>query len=1197
MKKILGLDIGVSSVGLAVVQQELDVLEIVEMAVRVVPEDPNFQGKFYTGNTASKNLGRTEDRGIRRGIQRFKLRRDRLKVCLKQHNMEPGLDKINLTTYELYSLRARAVIEKISLEEIGRVFMHLNQRRGFLSNRKSISADESSTDYKKRLAELQSQLGNETIGQHLFKEIQQVENPLEILLRERTYLRSSYKEEFDRIWECQRQFYPLVLTGSVHEDDNKGTLYNEIRNKIIFYQRPLKSQKGLVSNCSFEKGHKAINKSSPFYDYFKIWQKINDLNWKLNTGETKFPSLEQKKKLFHKLFYGVDSKSKYKLTVSKIKEILGFSSREKIYLNFTELDGGRTYSAIKNALAKAEVQDAENFLFFDFRKNDEKGGLFELWHIIYSLPTEIEIVKTLSKRFDFTNEQSKIIATEIAFSADYGNLSTKAIKKLLPHLEKGLGYSDACDAVGYDHSGYKTKITLQQSLKPLKQNSLRNPVVEQVLNQVVNMVNLALEKHGQFDEIRVELARELRNNAKTRKTITDKNAKNKRKNEEIRERLMTEYGFKLVNGRDTQRYILWEETKKQCLYCNTLITKTDFITGQADIEHILPKSRSFSNNMNNFILAHRKCNKDKNQMTAYDYMKNKGLEEFNDYLERVNTLYNDGKGDISKNKFETLMCSGTDIPTDFVERMKKDTQYISKEAVKMLKSVCENTYTTTGQITDFLREKWGLKDVLKEIGIEKYRMIGQTETREYKDRLGGIKTFETIKDWSKRDDHRHHAVDALICALTNHKIVFKLNNLNKIYQAERELLSTEELVEFEKLLSDELQSNSKLDLKSFADISDTWFDEPISNLRKKSKDHLDKIFISIKKNSKVLSKNINAPRNAKPQDTWTPRGRLHEETVMGRIRIISDNKLKLNEKFRQIEDVVDRELKSFLQQYVARFDGDFASAFNSKTLKKNPLIYKNKEIKEVMVYEWICTKRVKVSDKITSAQIDKIIDKGIKSILEARIKEAHGKLKEAFTNLDKNPLWLNKEKGIKIKSVTVSDESKVEKVRMGFVKPGANHHALIYKNHDGKFIDKVVSFWEAVTIGNLNIQSSGKPYPIINKQDDINFGEFQFSLQINDLFVFDYKHSETPQLDNELNFLDVKNRALLSEKLFRVQKMSKGINGQFVVDFRHHLETTVNRTEKALQGITWERFQANDHLKRITKIRINQLGDIIKIGE
>jgi CRISPR-associated endonuclease Csn1 len=1192
MKTILGLDVGISSVGLSVIIENDDSKkEIKELAVRIVPEDPNFHGKFYSGNTASKNLDRTVKRGIRRSNQRFKIRRDELYKVLKENNMFPSEKDFNLNSLELYALRAKAVSEKITLQEFGRILILLNQRRGFLSNRKSQTEEENSTDYKKRISDLESELNGKTIGQQLYKELKEDNNINTVLLRERTYLRATYIEEFDRIWDCQKEFYSDVLTGGLNEEDNKGTLYNNIRNRIIYYQRPLKSQKGLISNCIFEKHHKAITKTSPYFEQFRIWQKLNDLSWKNTNGELFYASQEQKEKLYNELFFNVEQKSKYKLTISKIKSILGYSTREKIYLNFTELDGSRTYAIIKAALIKAEIENPEKYLFFNLDKADEKGGLLELWHITYSLPTEIEVINTLVKRFSFRKEQATIIAKEVGYGSDYGSLSTRAIRKLLPHLQNGLGYSSACDAVGYDHSGYKTTIELQDSLDLLPKNSLRNPVVEQILNQVVNMVNLAIEKHGKFDEIRVELARELRNSAKTRKNITRQNSINKKENDDIRFILQNEYGFKVVNGRDVKRYILWKETNCQCIYCNNPISKTEFLNGQADIEHILPKSRSFSNSMSNFILAHRRCNSDKNQMTAYDFMQSKPIEIFNQYIERVNAFYDDGKGSLSKSKFDNLMCSGNDIPSDFVERMKKDTQYISKEAVKMLKKICENTYTTTGQVTDFLREKWELKKVLEEITFDTYKAIGQIETKQFKDGQGNLKNYEAIKDWSKRDDHRHHAVDALICALTDQKIIFKLNNLNKLYQYEKDALSQEEIIEIEKVIE------GKFNLKSFADLSDNWLDEPIENLRNEVRKHLENIFISIKKSSsKVLTKNINEAKNIKPQTTWTPRGRIHEDTVMSQVKRIADKKIKLNANFNQVDEIVNLELKKIIIEYLSQFDNNTKVAFDSKTLKKNPILYKDEEIKEVAIYESICTKRVAIGENMTPAQIEKITDKKIQAKLKERI-SLHGNIKKAFSNLAENPIWMNQEKGIQIKSVTVYDESKVEKLHNGFVKTGGNHHALIYKDENGKYNEKVISFWEAIEIGLENIRQHKKPYPIINRNDNDTLGKFQFSMQINDLFVFDLKHSENPQEENEINFLDTKNRKLISKKLFRVQKMSKKSNGQFAITFRHHLETSVNRNEAVLRGITWDEFTKKSDLVKLFKIRINHLGEIIKIGE
>ena len=232
------MDIGVSSVGAAIITEENGKKSIEKLSVRIVPEDPDFHGKFYSGNTASKNLERTIKRGIRKNNQRFKARRDKLYQVLRENDMFPTADLFNLSAIELYGLRAQAVSEQTSLQKLGRVLILLNQRRGFLSNRKSVSEEENSTEYKERIATLEKALGNGTIGQKLYSELQENENIFEVLLRERTYQRSSYTEEFDRIWDEQKRHYP-ILTGGSNEDNNKGTLYDLIRNRIIYYQRPL----------------------------------------------------------------------------------------------------------------------------------------------------------------------------------------------------------------------------------------------------------------------------------------------------------------------------------------------------------------------------------------------------------------------------------------------------------------------------------------------------------------------------------------------------------------------------------------------------------------------------------------------------------------------------------------------------------------------------------------------------------------------------------------------------------------------------------------------------------------------------------------------------------------------------------------------------------------------------------------------
>jgi CRISPR-associated endonuclease Csn1 len=1204
-KKILGLDIGVSSVGLAILSETNKTKKIEKLAVRIVPEDPDFHGKFYSGNTASKNLTRTEKRGSRRNNQRFKARRDHLYSVLKKNNMMPDQHLMKIPRSDLYELRAKAVHEKVSLSELGRIFILLNQRRGFLSNRKSNSEEENSSEYKERIAELESERGSDTIGQQLYAELK-AEKPLSILLRNRTYLRASYLEEFDRIWAKQHSFHPSTLSGSPDGDDIRGTLYDVLRNQIIYFQRPLKSQKGLVSTCPFEVHHKAVHKSSPYFEQFRIWQKINDLSWNTLTQKGLKPTKEQKDQLYKALFHGLKP-NKHKLTISDIKKILGFSRNERVYLSHEELDGSRTYPMLKSALKKADL-DPEKHLHFDNTQNDPKGGLLELWHITYSSPTENELASTLNKRFGFTLEQGQIIAQNVSYKSEYGRLSTRAIKKLLPHLQKGLQHSDACDAVGYDHSGSKTKFVIEDKLKPIEKNSLRNPVVEQVLNQVVNMVNTAIDTHGPFDEIRVELARELRNSAKARNRISKNIAQGRKRNAEIRDCLKEDYGLKIVNGRDIKRYILWEETGRKCLYCSKKINQKDFLSGQAEIEHILPKSRSFSNAMSNYILAHRVCNDKKGQLTAFDFMKTKDEAVFNQYLETVNALFEMPKGGISRGKLSNLLCSGEEIPDDFVERMKKDSQYIATEAVKMLKTICEKTHTTTGQVTDLLREKWELKHLLQELSLPKYEQIeGMVGKKEIKNKGEKIVEVPNIEGWSKRDDHRHHTVDALITALTDQKIIFKLNNMNKLYLDKRGELSEE--------ARNELMEKG-FDIKEYADQAGYDFPLPMKELRQQAKEHLDGVFISFKKNSKVLSKS----KDKFGQEYWIPRGPLHEETVMGRVK--RQVEVKLNEKFSNIDNITNPTLKEMVAIHFSKHEGDPKKAFSKKTLKNEPILYKGKEVDIVPVWEKVGSKRVKLDENFSAKQRENIIDGQVKELLENYV-EAFGNHNKAMKSLAEHPIWFNEAQGIAIKSVKVYDKSKViaihdkldsegKKVEVNgvsipndFVKTGSNHHALIFLDENDNYKERLVSFWDAVKLGMMNVSEKGSPFPIINRNDDPDLGTFHFSLQINDLFVFDLKHLERPHEENELNFYESKNRKLISDKLFRLQKMTLKGSGQFVVTFRHHLETQVLRKdrdgksidEKGLKEVAWIEIASRKDLKRLTKIRVNHLGDIVKVGE
>ena len=172
MKKILGLDLGVGSVGWSIIScdDEHRPLEILGMGSRIVPLTPDESNEFSSGNAASKNQSRTQKRTARKGYDRYQSRRKALTDKLRELDMLPDETLIKLPVLDLWTLRARAATpgDKLSLPEIGRVLYHLNQKRGYRHSKQDDSADKTQRDYVQAMNKRFQDIKDEglTIGQH-----------------------------------------------------------------------------------------------------------------------------------------------------------------------------------------------------------------------------------------------------------------------------------------------------------------------------------------------------------------------------------------------------------------------------------------------------------------------------------------------------------------------------------------------------------------------------------------------------------------------------------------------------------------------------------------------------------------------------------------------------------------------------------------------------------------------------------------------------------------------------------------------------------------------------------------------------------------------------------------------------------------------------------------------------------------------
>ena len=951
MKRVLGLDLGSSSIGWAVVEEHSteiiseDIIskkdKIVAIGSRIIPLSTDESTQFSKGQALTKNADRTKSRTQRKGYDRYQLRRALLLEKLAQLGMYNG-ETLKLSKLELWGLRAKAVHEQISLLELGRVLCHINQKRGYRTV-KADYGDKKQGAYVSNVLERHKEINEQgfTIGEFMY-------NGLKIdpafRCKERIFPRIAYMEEFDAIMSCQKEFYPEILTDET---------ISHIRDYIIFHQRPLKSCKHLVGRCSLERhfmncngqlkdcSPKVAPRTSPLFQVCKIWESINNLLIYNKTNDILHISLEQKQAIF--AFMNTHEK----LKANDLKTLLGIKSKEWQFGKAVGngLQGNTTFCAISKAfgnhkeythLLQFELNtDCKEVVNIDtgeiseikvISSSFEKQTLYELWHVLYSISNIDELKETLKNKFNIIDETVIDNLSQIDFvKAGYSNKSSRAIRKVLPYLQDGMQYHDAKIMAGYNDVALTKEQNmtreLAEKLFPIKKGELRQPVVEKILNQLVNLVNALMHEYGHFDEIRVELARELKQNREERESATKAMARNQKQNEEIAERIQNEYGLTPTRSR-IQKYKMWEESEHICIYCGKTVSAKEFLLGfGVEVEHIIPRSVIFDDSFANKVCSCSECNKEKNNRTAFDYMKTKSEGDFTAYIERINDLAERGK--ISNSKRKKLLMPASELPTDFIERQLRESQYIAKKAKEILQTICHNVYSTSGSITDFLRHLWGWDEVLHTLNFRRYQAAGLTEMVERE--IDGKKVeVERIAGWSKRMDHRHHAIDALTIACTKQGYIQRINNLNSLKEISFSSFNDE------KQHSETRQRLTRLEryIKMQPHFTTAEVQQAV-----------ECIAVSFKSGKRAASTgkryiHKGGKRICVQRGIIIPRGALSEESVYGRIQDFKTGKQEYVKKYdigtitlKNIEDVIDKRIREILRTRLEQFGGKPEKAF------------------------------------------------------------------------------------------------------------------------------------------------------------------------------------------------------------------------------------------------------------------------------
>ena len=965
-KHVLGLDLGVGSIGwcLIALDAQGDPAEILGMGSRVVPlNNATDAADFSIGKAFTANQERTARRTMRRGFARYQLRRYRLRRELEKVGMLPDAALIQLPLLELWELRERAATagECLTLPELGRVLCHINQKRGYRhvkSDAAAIVGDEgekkkdSNSAYLAGIRANDEKLQDEhkTVGQYFAEQLRQSQNEsptggISYRIKDQIFSRQRYIDEYDQIMAAQRVHYPEILTDE---------FIRMLRDEVIFMQRPLKSCKHLVSLCEFEKqervmriqqddgkggrqlverrvkfGPKVAPKSSPLFQLCRIYEAVNNIRLTRPDGSPRDITPEERAKIVAHL------QSSASLSFAALKKLL---KEKAIIADQLTSKSGLKGNSTRVALAAALQPYPQYYHLLDMeletrmmtvQLTDEETGevterevavvtdsyvrqpLYRLWHILYSIEERDAMRRALITQLGMKEEDLDGGLLDQLYRLDfvkpgYGNKSAKFICKLLPQLQQGLGYSEACAAVGYRHSNSPTseeitERTLLEKIPLLQRNELRQPLVEKILNQMINLVNALKAEYG-IDEVRVELARELKMSREERERMAEGNRRREKENKAIAEKIQ-ECGLFPTKSR-IRKYMLWEEAGEKCLYCGQILTLSQCLNGDdMEVEHIIPKSVLYDDSYGNKTCACRRCNKEKGNRTALEYIRAKGWEA--EYMERINGLLD--KKAISYSKHQRLRWLKEDIPSDFLERQLRLTQYISRQAMAILQQGIRRVSASEGGVTARLRSLWGYDDILHTLNLDRYDSMGETERVS---REGETTEKLRIKDWSKRKDHRHHAIDALVVASTRQGYIQRLNRVSS--ESEREAMSGEI----------EVQKATKTDKLS---LLERWLTQrPHLSVRAVS-DKVAEILISYRPGKRVVTRgrNIYRKKTADGREVTcvqrgvlVPRGELMEASLYGKILSQGRERIVKRYPLHALKgEVVDPRLRELIAEY------------------------------------------------------------------------------------------------------------------------------------------------------------------------------------------------------------------------------------------------------------------------------------------
>lgn len=1207
MKKILGLDLGTNSIGWALINlTEMPDGEpsgnIEGIGSRIFSEGVENLGEGE--REQSRNATRRDKRQSRRQNFRRKLRKERLAKLLIAHNMFPDIDPVyqqltgdnpaeinfrkkfqtvirqvqlpkalrDFFSIDPYEARSKAYNGKmLSLHEIGRVWYQFAQRRGYKESLQDTDKDDGALfegkpqEEKTGINETRQKIKEYgTLGNYLYHEDSHRKR-----LRNRYTLRSMYEQEFNIIWENQKQFYPDTLTEELRIKIGGSKRKGDLKDGLLFYQRPLRSQKHLIGNCTFETDKPRTSKSTIPFELSRAYEWINNIK---NGTE---PLSEEDRGVALEIFKSRNRSFPFK----DIKKKLSDPDGNYNYGDKDNLPGCPTIANFCKVFGK------QTWKSFSLKKQED------IWHIKHFAKDPEWLEQYAREKWELDDQAiSRLLSFHL--KKEYAHKSRKAIMNILPYLKAGYIYDKAVllgglrsafgskewdnlpperkqkiveevleiardndrkgKTIDYIKAFLKEKYLLtNRQINNLYHHSVekevkvkdylpepdnvRNPVVQQALYELRRIVNEIISKYGKPDEIRVELARELKASKSHRFTIRKDQQDREEENIKIKTEL-DKYGLTHTRN-NIEKFKLYNELKDHSgkavnpFSPEQTFSIEDLLNGYVQIEHIIPYSVSLNNSFANKTLCDADTNRAKGDRTPYQY--------FKDQPERWK-LIKDNIFDILPHWKARRFISKTNPDSDdFIERQLNDTRYISRQAKNYLMHVCPQITVAQGTVTSMLRHFWGLDSILEEtykvdaengeylaavdddqnileLILWNYDTLNKDQRRLTKKGklVQGYVKDDILYPFKQRTDHRHHAVDALAVACSETRYLQQISRLSRQDYSNREIKEKEQI------------------------------DVPWEGFWQNANEAVHSILVSHKQNDRVLTKvkkqlydHTGKPKTDKhgnplpPAEGMAARGQLHKETVYGKHEGKNGEEyfhvrkpLEEINSHTHVSKIVDLKIRELVQDAITKADPgiDLSKSYkvpnnaffeyDEETNQKKPLVFlPNKNGVPVPV------KKVRIRE----------------------VKETAVKLKDNINQ---------------------------------YVEPKNNHHLVIFENHEGKLDKQIITFWDVV-----ERHKQGQPVFKLPHEGK----RIITTVQKGEMFLVGL--TDTEIRDN------MKKYEFLSNYLYRVQ-MTK-VTGYNII-FRHHTASTLNDSTQMIGISSMGETKSGWKTHNPIKVEVSSIGEV-----